>query len=258
VPQIHLHAEPGDYAPMVLLPGDPNRARRIAARFDGGLDQARLVNENRGLLGYTGTVDGHPVSVQATGMGGPSIAIVVEELLRLGARQLIRVGTTGGLRADIDPGDLIIATASSPTDGTTNSLMGGKPYAPAADFVLTHALVHAAERLGVPHRVGPIATLDVFSHYHPDPNFLRPWRDSGALAVEMEASVLFYLAASRGARAACLGVVVDIDSGEADQEHTYLSTDALNAAVDRMIDVAFAGAIDVGQQAQPEPMGVHA
>ncbi|HLE58161.1 MAG TPA: purine-nucleoside phosphorylase [Candidatus Limnocylindria bacterium] len=238
MPQIHLHAEAGDYAPLVLLPGDPARATRIAARFDGGLAGARLVNEHRGLLGYTGTVAGRPVSVQTTGMGAPSIAIVAEELLRMGARQLVRLGTTGALRAEIHLGDLIIATASTPTDGATISLMGGKPYAPAADFGLTHALVHAAERLGVPFRVGPITTIDIFSHYHPDPNFVRPWREAGALAVEMEASALFYLAAARGVQAACLGVVVDVDSGETNQEHTYLSPDELEAAVERMIDVA--------------------
>jgi purine-nucleoside phosphorylase len=238
MPQIHLHAEPGDYAPLVLLPGDPKRATTIAGRFDGGLSGARLVNDNRGLLGYTGTVEGRPVSVQTTGMGPPSIAIVTEELLRLGARQLVRVGTTGALQADVRLGDLIIATASTPTDGTTTTFMGGKPYAPAADFALTHALVHAAEKQGVPFRVGPIATIDVFSHYHPDPNFVRPWREAGALAVEMEASALFYLAASRGVQAACLGVVVDVDTGEANQEHTYLSPAELESAVERMIDVA--------------------
>jgi DeoD family purine-nucleoside phosphorylase len=238
MPQIHLHAEPGDYAPLVLLPGDPGRATTIASRFDGGLPGARLVNDNRGLLGYTGTIGGRPVSVQTTGMGPPSIAIVTEELLRLGARQLVRVGTTGALQADIQLGELIIATASTPTDGTTATFMGGRPYAPAADFALTHALVHAAERLGVPFRVGPIATIDVFSHYHPDPNFVRPWREAGALAVEMEASALFYLAASRGVQAACLGVVVDVDTGEANQEHTYLSPAELESAVERMIDVA--------------------
>ncbi len=213
-------------------------------RFDGGLDAARQVNANRGLLGYTGTLNGRPISVQTTGMGGPSIAIVVEELLRLGARKLVRVGTTGALRTDVHLGDLIIATASSATDGTTQAFMRGQPYAPAADFALTHALVHAAERLGVPFHVGPIATLDVFSHYHPDPNFVRPWRDAGAIAVEMEASVLFYLAASHGAQAACLGIAVDIDSGDADEEHTYLTPEQLDAAVQRMIDVALAADLD--------------
>ena len=240
MPQIHLHAEPGDYAPLVLLPGDPGRATTIASRFDGGLASARLVNKNRGLLGYTGTVGGRPVSVQTSGIGAPSIAVVVEELLRLGARQLVRVGTTGALQAHLKLGELIIATASTPTDGTTATFMGGKAYAPAADFALTHALVHAAERLGVPFHVGPIASIDVFSHYHPDPNFVRPWREAGVLSVEMEASALFYLAASRGVQAACLGVVVDVDTGEADQEHTYLSPEELNTAVERMIDVALA------------------
>ena len=244
MPQIHLHAEPGDYAPLVLLPGDPERARKIAMRFDGGLKAARQVNANRGLLGYSGTVGGRAISVQATGMGAPSIAIVVEELLRLGARKLVRVGTTGALRTEIRLGDLIIATASSPTDGTTQAFMRGKPYAPAPDFALTHALVHAAERLGVPFHVGPIATLDVFSHYHPDPNFVGPWRDAGAIAVEMEASALFYLAASQGAQAACIGVAVDVDSGDANQEHTYLSPEELDAAVQRMIDVVLAADLD--------------
>lgn len=244
MPQIHLHAEPGDYAPLVLIPGDPARATAIASRFDGGLAAVRQVNANRGLLGYSGTVQGRPISVQTSGMGAPSMALVAEELLRLGARQLIRVGTTGALRSDIELGSIVIATASSPTDGTTQTFMGGKPYAPAADFALTRALVESAERQGIPFRVGPIATLDVFSHYHPDPNFVAPWRNAGALAVEMEASALFYLAAARGAQAACMGVVVDIDSGEANQEHTYLSTDELNAAVERMIDVALGA--DVG------------
>lgn len=238
MPQIHLHAEPGDYAPFVLLPGDPGRATTIASHFDGGLAGTRLVNDNRGMLGYTGTVSGRPVSVQTTGMGGPSIGLVVEELLRLGVRQLVRVGTTGALQAHINLGDLIVATSASPGDGTVATFMNGKPVAPGADFALTHALVHAAEKLGMPHHVGPIATIDVFSHYHPDPNFVRPWRDAGILAVEMEASVLFYLAGARGAQAACLGVAVDIDSGETNQEHTYLSVDELNAAVDRMIEVA--------------------
>jgi len=244
VPQIHLHAEPGDYAPLVLLPGDPNRATAIASRFDGGLEAARLVNDNRLLLGYTGTVNGRPVSVQTSGMGGPSIGVVAEELMRLGARQLVRVGTTGALTANIGLGDLIVATSAAPVDGTVTTLMGGRPIAPAADFALTRALVEAAERLGVPHHVGQIATIDVFSHYHPDKHFVDPWRAAGVLAVEMEASVLFHLAASRGVQAACLGVAVDIDSGDENQEHTYLSPEELNAAVERMIDVALAAETD--------------
>jgi DeoD family purine-nucleoside phosphorylase len=243
VPQIHLHAEPGDYAPLVLIPGDPNRATTIASRFDGGLEGARLVNDHRLLLGYTGTVNGRPVSVQTSGMGGPSIGVVAEELIRLGGRQLVRLGTTGALQGHIKLGDVIIATSATPVDGTVSTLMGGHPYAPASDFALTRAMVEAAERLGVPHHVGPIASIDVFSHYHPNPHFVAPWRDVGVLSVEMEASVLFYLAAVRRVQAACLGVAVDVDTGEENQEHTYLTTDELNAAVDRMIDVALAAEV---------------
>ena len=114
--QIHLHAEPGDYAPVVLLPGDPSRATRIADRFDGGLDASRLVNANRGLLGYTGTVEGVPVSVQTTMMGAPTTSIVMEELFNLGATTFIRVGTCGGFGA-LDIGDVVIALAAASSSG---------------------------------------------------------------------------------------------------------------------------------------------
>ena len=148
MPQIHLRAEPGDYAPLVLLPGDPNRATRIAAMFDGGLEQTRKVNDHRALFGYTGTYQGMPVSVQTTGMGTPSFSIVVEELLRLGATRLIRVGTCGGIGRGIHTGDLVVATAAAPVDGSTRTYLHGDPFAPAADFGLTRALVDAAAAAG--------------------------------------------------------------------------------------------------------------
>ena len=116
MPQIHLHAERGDYAPVVLLPGDPNRATRIAARFDGGVEGSRLVTSHRGLLGYTGTVDGVPVSVQTTMMGAPTTSIVVEELLMLGVTTFIRVGTTGGYRGTAI-GDAVVALAAAASTG---------------------------------------------------------------------------------------------------------------------------------------------
>lgn len=241
MPQIHLHAEPGDYAPLVLLPGDPNRARKIAARFDGGGDalkdgRTRLVNENRGMLGYTGTYQGRPVSVQTTGMGTPSLSIVVEELLRLGGRQLIRVGTCGGIGPGLKTGDLLIASSAAPADGATQTYLHGEPYAPAPDFALTHALYHAAEAAGIPVRVGPVASVDVF--YNPDADYTSRWRQRGVLAFEMEASALFFLAARSGVQAAALLTVSDVMSEEVSSEESYLSPEELDAAVERMISVA--------------------
>jgi DeoD family purine-nucleoside phosphorylase len=236
MPQIHLHAEPGDYAPLVLLPGDPHRARRIAARFDGGLESAREVNANRGMLGYTGTYKGRPVSVQTSGMGTPSLAIVVEELLRLGTRQFIRVGTCGGIAPGLRTGDLVVATAACPVEGTTRTYLHGDPYAPAADFDLTHRLIHAAEATGIPVRAGLVASVDVF--YNTDSDYAAKWRSRGVLAFEMEASALFYLAARSGAQAACLLTVSDVLSETETTEDTYLSPAELAEAVERMIGLA--------------------
>ena len=241
MPQLHLHAEPGDYAPMILLPGDPNRARKIAERFDGGAEaiedgRTRLVNANRGMLGYTGTYQGRPVSVQTSGMGTPSLSIVVEELLRLGAKQLIRVGTCGGIAPGLRTGDLVIASSAAATDGATQTYLHGEPFAPGPDFALTHALYHAAEAARIPVRVGQVASVDVF--YNPDPDYTSRWRARGVLAFEMEASALFYLAARSGAQAAALLTVSDLMSEEVSSEESYLSPQELDDAVERMITVA--------------------
>ena len=141
-------AEPGDYAPVVLLPGDPNRATRIAARFDGGLDAARLVNANRGLLGYTGTVDGVPVSVQTTMMGTPTTTIVMEELLNLGVTTFIRVGTTRRLRRARHRRCRSSRWPPPSLSGIGAILGGGEPTAPTADFEVVQALVEASRAEG--------------------------------------------------------------------------------------------------------------
>ena len=234
MPQIHLRAEEGDYAPLVLLPGDPNRARRISERFDSG--SARQVNEHRGLLGFTGTYAGQPVSVQTSGMGTPSLSIVVEELLRLGARRLIRVGTCGGIATGLRTGDLVIATGACPVDGSTATYLHGEPYAPVADFDLTRALVDAAGAADVEARTGLVASVDVF--YNTDDDYAQRWRDRGVLAFEMEASALFFLAARAGVQAACALTVSDVLSEEVTTEESYLPLDELDRAIDRMIGVA--------------------
>ncbi len=244
MPQIHLRAEPGDYAPVVLLPGDPNRAGWIAEKFDAG--SSRRVNAHRGLLGYTGTFKGVPISVQTTGMGGPSIAIVVEELLRLGARRLIRVGTCGGIGRGIRTGSIVVASAATPFDGTTRTYLHGDPYAPAADFSLVRALVDAAAARSIVPAVGQVATVDVF--YNPDPDYFSKWRARGVLAFEMEASVLYYLAARAHAagddvRAAAILTVSDVLSEEETTEGTYLPLDELDRAIERSIEIALEAAV---------------
>jgi purine-nucleoside phosphorylase len=236
MPQIHLRAEEGDYAPLVLLPGDPNRARRISERFDAV--SVRQVNEHRALYGFTGTYGGVPVSVQTSGMGTPSLSIVVEELLRLGARRLIRVGTCGGIAEGLRTGDLVIATAACPVDGATNTYLHGEPYAPAADFDLTRDLVDAAASAGVETQTGLVASVDVF--YNTDDDYAKRWRDRGVLAFEMEASALFFLAARAGVQAACALTVSDVLSEEVTTEESYLPLEELDRAIDRMIGVALA------------------
>lgn len=246
MPQIHLRAEEGDYAPLVLLPGDPNRATRTAEMFDGGLESARLVNDHRGLLGYTGTYKGVPVSVQTSGMGTPSISIVVEELLRLGARRLVRIGTCGGIGRGIRTGDIVIATAAAPADGATRTYLHGESYAPVADFELTRALVDAAQANGVRPHIGPVASVDVF--YNPDADYASRWQARGVLAFEMEASALFFLASRAAAagddvRAACILTVSDTLTEDESIEDTYLPLAELEAATDRMVQIALEAGI---------------
>ena len=192
MPQIHLRAEPGDYAQLVLLPGDPNRAKAIAGMLDGGLENARVVNDNRLLLGYTGTYQWVPVSVQTSGMGTPSFSIVMEELVMLGVKRFIRTGSCGGIGRGLKTGDIVIATAAVPADGATRTYLHGDPFAPAADFELTRALVDAARAHDVEPTVGVVQSVDVF--YNSDPDYASKMRSRNVVAVEMEASALFYLA----------------------------------------------------------------
>lgn len=247
MPQIHLRAEAGDYAPLVLIPGDPNRARRIADRFDDG--SARAVNEHRGLLGFTGTYHGIPVSVQTSGMGTPSLSIVVEELLNLGARRLIRVGTCGGIASGMRNGDLVIATAACPVDGATATYLHGEPYAPAATFAVTRALVDAADAAGIAARIGLVASVDVF--YNTDADYAQRWRERGVLAFEMEAAALFYLAARSGVEAGCALTVSDVLGEEASGHGDYMSLEDLDRAIDGMVGVALEAGTGLAVDSKP-------
>lgn len=229
---IHLRAEPGDYAEACLVPGDPLRARYIAETY---LTDARQVNGERGLLGYTGTYEGARVSVQGTGMGGPGASIVFEELIQLGVGTLLRVGTCGGLQPGQQLGDLVVAISAVPADATASHLVGNEPHAPTASWELSHAAVHAAEALGRSLHVGPVASSDLF--YNPDKGAYARWSKRGVLAVEMEAAALFTVAALRGVRAGCLLLVSDMVG---DGTFTRISDAQMRVAVDRMTRIALA------------------
>jgi 5'-methylthioadenosine phosphorylase/purine-nucleoside phosphorylase len=229
---IHLRAEPGDYAEACLLPGDPLRAKYIAETF---FDGPRQVNSERGLLGFTGEYRGRPVSVQASGMGCPSAGIVVEELVQLGVKRIVRVGTCGGLQPDLTMGDLIVAISAVPADATATHLIGGEPHAPTADWELVHGAVHHAKELGKKVRVGPIVSSDVF--YNPDGGQYQRWSDRGILGVEMEGAMLFTLGALRKIHTGCLLLVSDV---VVEGEFQRISDEEMRRAVDEMTELALA------------------
>jgi DeoD family purine-nucleoside phosphorylase len=185
------------------------------------------------MLGYTGSFKGKPVSVQATGMGCPSAAIVIEELAQLGVKRLLRIGTCGGLQPDMKLGDLIVALSAVPADSTAIHYVDGEPHAPTADWDLVHAAVHAAKELGKPVRVGGIVSSDIF--YNPDEGQYQRWSDRGVLAVEMEAAVLFTLGALRKMKAGCLLTVSDV---VVEGEFVRISDEEMKAAVDQMTELA--------------------
>jgi DeoD family purine-nucleoside phosphorylase len=194
-------------------------------------------NAERGMLGYTGTFEGRPVSVQATGMGCPSAAIVAEELHQLGVKRMLRVGTCGGLQPDLALGDLIVALSAIPADATARHLVGTDQHVPTASWELVHGAVHVAKEIGQDMHVGPIVSSDLF--YNPDGGQYERWSSRGILAVEMEAAALFTVGALRGVQAGCLLTVSDI---VVEGEFKRISDDELRAAVDRMTRIALATA----------------
>jgi purine-nucleoside phosphorylase len=228
---IHVRAAPGDVAPIVLLVGDPGRATRTAALLDG----ARCYDEFRGLLGYTGTYRGALVSVQTTGMGCPSAAIVCEEMAALGAKTLIRLGTCGAVQEGMRATDLVIATAACPLDGTTAHYLDGDPYAPAASFRVVRSLVDTARAAGVRFHTGVIATEDAL--YAVREAWVARWQSRRVLAQEMEASAIFTVAALRGLEAGCLLVA----SNHAGQ-HERLADADLQPAIDSMLRIGLEAA----------------
>lgn len=202
----HNEAAAGDYAEAVLLPGDPLRAKWIAETF---LEDARCVNRVRNCLGFTGRYKGVRVSVQATGMGQPSTAIYVHELLAMyGVRTLLRVGTCGAIAEHVKVRDIVIGMTAS-TDGAMNgALFNAWRFAPCADFGLLRDAAARAEQAGLRWHAGGIVSADQF--YHPDGvSAFAPLSAHGVLAVEMEAAAIYTLAARHRARALAICTVSD-------------------------------------------------
>lgn len=213
----HNEAKPGDYAETILLPGDPLRAKWIAETF---FENPKLVNSVRNCLGYTGTWKGQPISVQATGMGQPSTAIYLHELLDVyKVKNLIRVGTCGGLNDRVKVRDLVICMAAS-TDSAINRTFDPYTYAPFADYELLSSSVELAKERGFSYHVGGLVSSDTFYVPHGVKSY-GALPDHNVLAVEMEASTLYTHAARFGAKALtictmtdCLVTGDEIDAGE--------------------------------------------
>ncbi|MDR0377906.1 MAG: purine-nucleoside phosphorylase [Spirochaetaceae bacterium] len=201
----HIAAKPGEIAEVILLPGDPLRAKFVADTY---LENPARYNTIRNIFGYTGTYKGKRVSVQGTGMGIPSISIYVNELFRdYGVKRALRVGTAGSIRADMKLRDLVIAMSACTDSGVNKIRFGNRDYAPTASFSLLRTAYDAALALGFNPVVGPIVSSDMF--YTEDPDEWKLWAKFGCIAVEMESAELYTLAAKYGREALTLLTVSD-------------------------------------------------
>ena len=232
-PTPHIKATPADFAETVLMPGDPLRAKFVAENF---LEGATLVNNVRGIQGYTGIYKGVPVSVMASGMGMPSIGIYSYELYNFfGVENIIRIGSVGGLADDVRLRDIIIAMGACTNSAYQDQYRLNGNFAPIASYELLHRAVSACEEIGARYKVGNVLSSDVF--YHADPGFNDAWYRMGVLGIEMEAAGLYMNAAAAGKRALAICTVSDhilrgeaLDADSRQTTFTDMMTVALNVA----------------------------
>ena len=220
----HIEAKNGEIADSVLLPGDPMRAKWIAETF---LDQPKLYNDVRGMLGYTGTYKGKAVSVQGTGMGIPSALIYCHELINdYGVKKLIRVGSTGAYQPDINLRDIVIAMAASSTSGINNSRFINADYSPTANFELFMKAALYAKEHNISIKAGNVLSSDEF--YEDDFDSYKQWAEFGVLCVEMEAAGLYTIAGKYNVQALAILTVSDSlvtkEALPADERETSFST----------------------------------
>ena len=230
----HIKATSADFAKTVLMPGDPLRSKFVAETF---LENPKLVNNVRGIQGYTGTYRGVPVSVMASGMGMPSIGIYSYELFNFfGVENIIRIGSAGGLADNVQLRDIIIGMGACTNSSYQDQYGLGGNFAPIADFELLSRAVEEAKAIGVRYQVGNLLSSDVF--YNANPNFNNGWYNMGVLGVEMEAAALYMNAAAAGKRALAICTVSDhimrgeaLDADARQTTFTDMMTIALNVAV---------------------------
>lgn len=198
---VHIKAKPEDVAELCLIMGDPARVEHASSV----LSERRLVNAHRGFIAYTGMYRGLRVTMACHGVGGPSAAIVVEELAMLGAKRFVRLGTTGAFLEGIEPGDVVVPTAALYRDSVPSLYLGGSVGPTVPDYGLLQAVVRGLEERGIRAHLGPVFSSDAF--YLESPSFASEWASRGALAVEMECATIFAVAAVRRLRAAAVLIV---------------------------------------------------
>ena len=234
-PTPHIAAAPGDFGKTVLMPGDPKRAAFIAQHY---LQDAVLVNDVRGVQGYTGKYRDVRVSVMASGMGMPSIGIYSYELYRFfGVENIIRVGTAGGMQPQVQIRDLVFGMGACTDSAYAKQFGCAGSIAPVCSYDLLAAGVEIAQSRKIPFHVGNLLSTDAF--YHANPNANKAWRKMGVLAVEMEAAALYLNAASAGKRALAICTVSDhlltgdaLDAAAREQTFTQMMELALEIAVE--------------------------
>ncbi len=230
---VHIGAKPGQIAETVLMPGDPYRARWAADTF---LEGAELINETRGMLGFTGTWRGNRVTIQGSGMGMPSLSIYANELIRdYGAKALIRIGSCGAMQESVQLRDVVLAMTSSTLATPSTGMFRELNFAPVADYGLLSAAHAAAAAKGIKIHVGGIYSSDVF--YDERPDLTEQMTRHGVLAVEMEAAELYILAARYGVRALAVLTVSDsLVTGDA------LPSEAREQSFGDMVEIALEAA----------------
>ena len=235
IPTPHITAKAGDFAKTVLMPGDPLRAKFIAENY---LENPVQVNDIRGMLAYTGTYKGKPVSVMGSGMGMPSMGIYSYELFNFyEVENIIRVGTAGGIRKDLNLGDIVVGIgACSDTNFAANYNLPGT-FAPVADYGLLQKAQASADKLGYPLTVGNILSSDIF-YVEDHPASFEKWLKMGVLAVEMEAAALYMTAARAGKAALCICSISDTIFTK-----QLMAADERRTSFTKMMEVALGAAI---------------